>query len=305
MAQVQWIYLDDSGGRHRIGLYHGDQSGHLVIHCNLRVVQIDFSVKESRTYSFFIEEDLVEVHLHANAANMPFSYEFAVNKTVDTPLNRLRKDAANRDRRQLWIGVGVLVVFLGLSLLGGRWLTQQKSKAVPDEDAALARRLAYEGVSTLAEVRIVDDALRRKAMYSFKIADSSLVTDFFILPDTGQYLLPTDLVLVDGHTFYVRYLASNPKVHRLDFEAPGRNTIADYIRWAMKAELAAHPASSPDRALCTIQTAIDQQGWRVLPDFIFQQTPATHNPRHHQDTYLRLIRNPELVQSLKTRCWDK
>ena len=51
MAQVTWVYLDDYGGRHRVGLYHGDHSGHLMIHINRRVVQIDFSVRESRTYA--------------------------------------------------------------------------------------------------------------------------------------------------------------------------------------------------------------------------------------------------------------
>ena len=63
MAQIGWVYLDNYGGRHRVGLYHGDQTGHLVIHCNLRVVQIDFSVRDTKRYSFFIEDELCEIDI--------------------------------------------------------------------------------------------------------------------------------------------------------------------------------------------------------------------------------------------------
>ena len=61
MAQMNWIYLDDRGGRHSIGLYHGDRSGHMLIHCNRKIIQIDFSVKETKTYSFFVEDEFCEM----------------------------------------------------------------------------------------------------------------------------------------------------------------------------------------------------------------------------------------------------
>ena len=96
MAQLGWVYLDPHGGQHRIGLYHGDKTGHLLIHCNMRVIQVDFSVKESKSYSFFIEDELCELSIHKEHGF--YSYEFTTNRKVDTPLNRLRKA---EDRRNL------------------------------------------------------------------------------------------------------------------------------------------------------------------------------------------------------------
>ncbi|MEY3248417.1 MAG: hypothetical protein RL742_460, partial [Bacteroidota bacterium] len=37
MAQINWVLLDYQDRPHRVGLYHGDQTGHVLIHCEMRV----------------------------------------------------------------------------------------------------------------------------------------------------------------------------------------------------------------------------------------------------------------------------
>ena len=61
MAQVGWVFLDDFGGRHRVGLYHGERMGHLLFQGDSRILHVDFSAKESRTYSFSLEDELCAV----------------------------------------------------------------------------------------------------------------------------------------------------------------------------------------------------------------------------------------------------
>ncbi len=56
MSQITWTYVDDDGYSHNVGLFHGDNSGHLVVYCNSRIVVIDLKVLTSKNYSFFIDE---------------------------------------------------------------------------------------------------------------------------------------------------------------------------------------------------------------------------------------------------------
>ena len=127
MAQVQWIFLDNNGGRHRVGLYHGDQSGHVMIHCNLMITQVDFSVKESKTYTFFIEDELIEIRVHKEADGH-FSYEFYVNKEAETPLNQARKIENRRTFKQLMALIVLLITFIGLALWLGHCLTERRNE---------------------------------------------------------------------------------------------------------------------------------------------------------------------------------
>jgi tRNA A-37 threonylcarbamoyl transferase component Bud32 len=52
MSQFTWTYIRDNGALHRVGLFHGDETGHLMIYCNTRIVVIDFGVTTSKNYSF-------------------------------------------------------------------------------------------------------------------------------------------------------------------------------------------------------------------------------------------------------------
>ena len=69
-------------------MYHGEDSGHLMVHCNNKVMLIDFGVKGSKNYSFFLDEELFELHL--TRENGRFSYELKHNEDIDSPHNRRR-----------------------------------------------------------------------------------------------------------------------------------------------------------------------------------------------------------------------
>jgi hypothetical protein len=308
MAQLNWIFLDSQGGRHKVGLYHGDRSGHLVIYCNMQVVQVDFSVKESKSYSFFIEEEFCEIRLVKEDGR--FFYEFHVDKKVDTPLNRARKLERARERKKLvWVTALILTV-LGLGvwgLLSYGWQQEAKRRVENGWHQAFPpdweRKLRRDGRTAYAKMYVQPGTDTRKIVYGFTTADSLKVSGSFILPDTGQVYLPGGLPLKDEDTFEVRYLPGDERIHRIDFSHPTANTIKRYVEIAALAEMQAHPQTDSRRAVCMAATIMENLGWESLGHVIFQQDSEAKNPRYNQNSYLRLVREPRLAEALKNNCW--
>jgi hypothetical protein len=311
MAQVNWIYLDDRGGRHQVGLYHGDHSRHLMIHCNKRVVQIDFYVKASKTYSFFIEDELCEV-IADKMENGRFGYEFRVNKTIDTPRNRIRRVDNKRNNKKLIAFIsGVVVViallFFGLKAYGKREYDRNISTTSITHNLTKSsvKRLAAEGCSSTAMLHLEEINAKRVGIYTFKLADSSEVRGVFPVSDTGLVLLQNGFLLSPGDAFETIYLPSNPEVHRVELFRPRQATISNYIKLAFEAELRNNPNLSKEKNLCHVLTVAEQQHWTVLANFIFQEKTLEQNPRNNQESYQRMKRTPELAKALEVGCWDK
>jgi len=309
MAQMGWVFLDDFGGRHRIGLYHGDRSGHVMIHCNLRVVQIDFSVKESRTYSIFIEDELCEVQLFKEHGT--FSYAFVVNKTTDTPRNRLRREEDGRNRSYVVLLIAGLCLVIAAIFGTVQWFShQQDSKRMATSQfnqlaPVNEKRLLKEGKSAVAQLLIVQEDSRRTVYYSFFTADSIRISGKFAIPDTGMALLPNGFPLGDRDAFEIRYLPPAPQTHLIDFSYPEQTTIAAYVHRAIKAEQDAHPDSSPAKNACLAWFVLRERGWPGLADLIFQNTPTEDNAQHNRDSYQRLLREPAFARKMKEECWEE
>lgn len=311
MAQVSWLYLDDNGGKHRVGLYHGDRSGHLVIHCNMRVVQVDFSVKETRTYSFFIEDDLCEVRLWLEK-NGVFSYEFEVNREADTPKNRILKQE-NRSNNWKIAGFfgGSLLVLCGLffGIRAYNLHLREKNAAERGIGSQLGpeneQRLQLEGRTAVARLFLVQENGSRRVFYSFPTGENTQITGKLAVPDTGKIILPTGFELRDRDEFEATYLPTDPRIHQVRYDRPTQLQIQQYFRMAVATELGAHPEQGPRRAACLVSLARDERGWQSLADIIFQHAPAWENTAHNRDSYLRLVRDAGFSEKLKANCWDK
>lgn len=311
MAQMGWVYLDNRGGRHRVGLYHGDRTGHLVIHCNARVVQVDFSVKDTKMYSFFIEDELCELSV-VKEKDGSFGYDFKVNKTLDTPRNRIRRVDERRIRRQMALFIGVFVSIVVLGSLGFMWFGRQqetnrmaKNTLFSHLSTENAHRLSLEGKAGTAQMFVVQEAMQRKVFYGFATSDSTRVSGTFTVSDQGPILLPNGFPLSDRDAFAVTYLPSDPQVHRVDFYQPTRSTVEQYVKMAGEAERNAHPGISEKRSLCLALSAAQLKGWQILADFIFQSKTSGENELHNRDSYLRLVRDVDFSKIAQEECWDK
>lgn len=115
MSQLNWVFLDDFGKRYEIGMYHGNNTGHLMVYCNSNVILIDFNVLESKLYSFYLGEELCELEIKKEAKH--FSYSLKPNRTADTPLNHKRRSHEKKNKLKIaFVGfiMFLLVVFVFL-----------------------------------------------------------------------------------------------------------------------------------------------------------------------------------------------
>lgn len=116
MSQMTWTYIADDGVRHNVGLFHGDNTGHLLVYCNSRIVVIDFGVVASKNYSFFINDELCDLVIEEKDGK--FQYGFKVDEVTDTARNRGRRKMMRTEVRQTLL-IGFLFILI-IILLG--WL---------------------------------------------------------------------------------------------------------------------------------------------------------------------------------------
>lgn len=312
MAQMNWVFLDDFGGRHRVGLYHGDRTGHVMVHCNLRVVQIDFSVKDSKMYSFFIEDELCELIMEKKDG--VFGYEFRVNKKVDTPRNRVRRVQEGQTRKyMMFLGGGVLLVLL-IAFFGLRWFGQlQEAKRMASTSIVSKyskqnmKLLSAEGKRTVARLHLAQGEKpgEQKITYSLLGVDSLMEQGDFAVENMNPIVLPNGFPFSEGDEFDAIYLPVDPQVHRVDFFQPARTTTTTYLRLANQAAQRNNPQFSPEKNICQVLTVAEQAGWLSLAHFIFQEKTPEENRRHNRDSYARLLRDPVLSKAIQAGCWDK
>ncbi|MBK6993763.1 MAG: hypothetical protein IPH31_02115 [Lewinellaceae bacterium] len=309
---MNWVFLDDFGGRHRVGLYHGDRTGHVMVHCNMRVVQIDFSVKDTKMYSFFIEDELCELILEKKDG--VFGYEFRVNKKADTPRNRVRRVKDGQMRKYLALMVGGIVLVLTIAVFSLRWFGQKQeakrmatTSIVGKYSKENMKRLVADGKRTVAKLHLVqaEKPGSQKISYTLLAVDSLMEQGDFAVKNTDPILLPNGFPFSEGDEFDAIYLPSDPQVHRVDFFQPTRSTTTTYLRLATQAEQKFNPAVPPGKNVCHVLTAAENAGWTSLAHFIFQEKTPKENARHNRDSYERLLRESALAKEIQTRCWDK
>ncbi len=85
MSEFRCTYYDSSQGIQTLGLYHGQDSGNVVIYHNFNVVSIDFKVHQPKSYSFMVNENLVK--LNVVKENGKFDYKFEATRIKDEALS--------------------------------------------------------------------------------------------------------------------------------------------------------------------------------------------------------------------------
>lgn len=90
MAQLYWTYFSVTGLPYRIDMYHGDDSGHLMLFVNHSIIMIDFNQKDTKTYNFLIEHQMLELEIEKNNGSyeytmtpQPLAWDVTPEKTFD------------------------------------------------------------------------------------------------------------------------------------------------------------------------------------------------------------------------------
>ncbi len=109
---MTWTYVDDYGASHNVGLFHGINTGHLMIYCNTRIMFIDFNVTDEKKYSFFINDELCDIQVEKSDGK--FAYGFEIDQKTHTPRNVNRK---KQERKDL-INSLIFILFILLVITG-------------------------------------------------------------------------------------------------------------------------------------------------------------------------------------------
>jgi len=107
LAQSNWTYYSLTGRPYLIQLYHGDESGHLLVFVNGDIINLAFSQTDDYTYNFYIERQLLELVIQENNGD----YDYIVTPQPMPPIE-------NNERtfdKHFWIPLIFLLLILNLA----------------------------------------------------------------------------------------------------------------------------------------------------------------------------------------------
>jgi hypothetical protein len=291
LSQFHWSYYSTTGQPYIVGLYHGPESGHVVVYCNNEVIAIDFGVKESGLYSFFIEEDLCEIRIQRKRGK--FKYSFESNQKVDTPFNRMRRKWLRLHKMQRIFAAVVVTLFaIGMAVT---MLNQWQRNRHTEDNSVL-----YQGYRTSARLRVEPDA-EGKQYAVFSYAAEGRVRE-------GRVLLPADLVtgnglpLENGDGFAVYYLPHRPKVYAVQWNEPVPELLDQYRQRVLQRLTTLQPGLSGAAAECLLDVTYEIAGLSGWADLWWQQAPPEQNARHNSRTHAELMDGYRLKKLLEERC---
>ncbi len=291
MNRFQWIYVDDTGRKNKIGIVHFPKnSGHLLIYVNSKITVVDFSIFDSKTYSIFIEGELCEVIVEKK--DEQFFYGFEINKEADTPRNQFRKETEKRNLVKTFALLGLFAIAIMAIVWGVNYFLLTSYK----EEAA---KLTLE-TAVAVPAQLFQDASLLK--YNF-VANGNILEGELDAEWTKQAKQFTGFPIENGNEFTVLYAPHNPKIHRLDYQQPSASQIESYKTKAIQQELQYNQQIDSTKASCLVQIAFEQKGLAGLADFYHQKTLPTRNATFNQDSYKRLIRDIPFQKASQEKCW--
>ena len=291
MNRFNWTYVADKGVKHRVGLMHGAESGHLLVYCDAKIILIDFEILEDKTYSFFIDEQLCEISIEKIKGQ--FYYSFEINKTADTPRNNLRKKIERRHMMQGFLMIGAILI---LTFIFSYVMINWNDDIMPNT----SEELVESGTEGKAKILKVSDS-EIKYFYIVNGQSYSAETDF---NDNSVVVLETGMPLEEGDEFVVKYVSDNPKLNKIDYTRPTQSQISKYRERAFKKHLQYNPQKDSLWSACLVNIAYDLKGIQGLADVFFQNTPETENPHNNSITYKKLIRDVPFEKEMNKRCWN-
>ncbi|MEL6923523.1 MAG: hypothetical protein AAFO94_05695 [Bacteroidota bacterium] len=298
MNRFNWTYIDHKNERHIVGLMHGAESGNLLVYCNTDIVLIDFKILESKTYSFFIDEELCELSIERKGDQ--YLYSFDIDREADTPLNRMRKKLNRKYLHQSLAFLGVFILMVLSFTIGFNYWNNNNSR----QQLAYLAKANAKGKETVARIAIEKDSDGQLITYFF-VADGKNYTFTSQPSEDHQKLLSTGMPLEGGDEFVVKYAATNPQVNEIDYSRPSVHQLSVYKKRAIDQHLKYHPELDVAYCSCVADVAFEKKGLGGLADLYFQRVADTENTYHNIESYKKLVRSPDFIEQVEEQCWEK
>ncbi len=288
MNQMRWVYIDDQGSRHNVGILHGQDTGNLVIHCNEQIVQVDFEIQEDKSYGIMINGQLCHIKIFKDGDK--YQYAFEIDESADTPLNRARHTLR---RKHLWQSAAA---FLGMFLLCfGLYYYFAKNDFRWQKQEALATT----AVSINAKIsEILDDqitiALDRSQLGPFADRFPASVHLDLSSEDHGELIyLPwkmSDRLVLDMSAKDVRFFELDSESNQ-DLLSSLRERVQDWMSQR-------YPNLQPERISCLIEKSTTDAGITGLAQTLQILNPrdGDHIARWHRSSYQKLAESCKVPQ---------
>jgi len=101
---------DISGEDYSLGLYHGEESGHLMVYLNESILIIDFNILTDKTYHFYIGHELMELKICKKENK--FVYTLEADVVSGTPYNKAFQKSERTEQNNILIGLIISIVLL-------------------------------------------------------------------------------------------------------------------------------------------------------------------------------------------------
>ena len=297
MAHFNWTYVSDHQTQHQVGIIHGEKDGHVLIYVEGKVMTIDFNVRQSKTYTFFIDHELCRIELDQRGAKGTF-YEFHIDRKTDTPLNQARRKRERKHLRQTLLMIGGVAAVILLAV-GGIALS-----APEDPYEVMAQQLAEGSQKTIGvvQVQVSETSGRPSISYQFEAQGRAVQVDLNY-ERSFEVLRGQVLPIRTGDELFVQYSPEDPLVNLIDFDAPSREQLETYRRRVINKHLELHEELTRELAACEVDAAYEVKGKSGYADLLFQQTEPVDNPINNRLTYQRLTRETAYDRLIKEKCW--
>jgi len=291
--QLSWTYLADNGKQHFVGLAHGAESGHLVVHCNSKVVLIDFKVFDNASYSIFIDEQLCEIGIEKQGDE--YYYSFEIDNQADTPRNRARKKLEKQHLMQSMAFLGTLILIVSIAIFGiSRWTSHHDQKNI-------SAKLQRAGQEVSARILVPKDESVDYASYYFVVNGKSYATATTYSNKLTE-LLPNGMPLEEGDEFLVTYIPGNPSLNQIDYQKPTEFQINRYRDRVLNQLFKNNPRINKESLTCFFDQVYKEKGIEGMAQLYFQKTTSSKNSRHNRRTFERLLQESNLVANIEKDC---
>lgn len=295
MAQLTWTYVSDAGKHYNVGLFHGPNTGHVVVHCNQQVVLVDFNVLASKSYPLFLDDELFELRIELKKGQ--FSYAFEIDRNADTPRNQARRQREHKHWRQALLMLGGLLIcaglFAGLLL---RYDAQQRAKK-------RASLMAGEGIRATATVTRLEPHKDGTRLYIAFVGAGRYWEERLDYPEEMPIILDNGMPLQEDDEFSLLYLGQDPRIWELLLDQPSSAQIGRYAEMALSRHASLHPELPPQHLECLLRIVYELHGIPGLAALYFQQASSETHPHANEIIYKRMVRDAPFRTRVQQECW--
>jgi len=289
LSQFNWTYLGPNGGKHNVGIFHGDKTGHVLVYVNSKVTLIDFKVKESKSYSIFIEEELCEINIEKRRTG--YAYSFDINREADTPMNLQRRKENRKHLKQGAGFIAALLLLVAVAMFGFSYFDPDYQ--YERDVAKMVKKIEKE---TSAKIFVEN---QKEATYNF-IANGKVYSSKKQL-ETEKILLENGMPLEDGDEFIIQYSTKDPEKNEINFNRPTKEQIKKYKDRAFQKYQTYNPWDSEEKIKHIIEVAWELEQLNGLAKIYLQDVSVQENAKFNSVTYKKMIGSLTFRKNLEKR----